>query len=184
MPPPTATGVALTLRDARPSDRRAVRGVLLAAYREYAAVLPPAVFGRYLQDLLDLDARAGTARLLVAVHAGRIVGTVTYYDDAAAEGLGWPPGWAGLRAIGVDPEARRLGVGRALVQACRERAQAAGADVLCLHSAVFMTAAVTLYEAMGFRRAPAYDFDVAERMGLDGVRPIPIHAYRLDLPTS
>jgi ribosomal protein S18 acetylase RimI-like enzyme len=182
MSPPTATGVAPTLRDARPSDRRAVRGVLLAAYREYAAALPPAVFGRYLHDLLDLDARGRAGRLLVAEHAHRIVGTATYYDDAAAEGLGWPPGWAGLRAVGVDPAARRLGVGRALVLACRERAEAAGAAVLCLHSAEFMTAAVALYEALGFRRDPTHDFDVAEHMGLDGVRPILAHAYRLDLP--
>jgi ribosomal protein S18 acetylase RimI-like enzyme len=182
MPHPTATGVAVRLRDARPSDRRAVRGVLLAAYREYAAVLPPAIFGRYLQDLLDLDARAGAARLIVAEHAGRVVGTVTFYDDAAAEGLGWPSGWSGVRALGVDPDARGLGVGRALMQTCLRRAQAAGADVVCLHSAAFMTAAVGLYEAMGFRRDPAHDFEIVERLGLDGLRPIPIHAYRLDLP--
>jgi GNAT superfamily N-acetyltransferase len=182
MPHPTATGVAVTLRDARPTDRRAVRGVLLAAYREYAAVLPPAVFGLYLQNLLDLDGRADSSRLIVAEHAGRVVGTVTYYDDAADEELGWPSGWAGLRALGVDPDARRLGVGRALLHACLEHAKAAGAGVLCLHSAAFMTAAVGLYEAMGFRRDPAHDFDVVERLGLDGLRPIPVHAYRLDLP--
>jgi ribosomal protein S18 acetylase RimI-like enzyme len=182
MPHPTATGATVKLRDARPADRRAVRGVLLAAYREYAAVLPPAVFGNYLQNLLDLDARGGTARLLVAEHARRVVGTVTFYDDADDEGLGWPSGWAGLRALGVDPDARRLGVGRTLVQACLRRAEAAGAGVLCLHSAGFMTAAVRLYEAMGFRRAPAYDFDIVERLDLDGLRPIPILAYRFDLP--
>jgi ribosomal protein S18 acetylase RimI-like enzyme/quercetin dioxygenase-like cupin family protein len=175
----SATGVEI--RDARRSDLPAVRRVLLAAYQEYAAALPPAVFGRYLSDILDVEARTRTGRLLVAEHGGRVVGTVTSYDDAAQEGFGWPSGWAGLRALGVDPAARGLGIGRALVEACRRRASAAGAPVLCLHTAGFMTAAVALYEGMGFRRDPAYDFDATSLLGLDGVGPIPILSYRLDL---
>src|SRR5215213_10693153 len=57
--PQLSPSVAVRVRDAHRSDRRAVRAVLLAAYREYAAVLPPAVFGPYLADILDLDARDG-----------------------------------------------------------------------------------------------------------------------------
>jgi hypothetical protein len=45
MPQLSPSGVAVRVRDAHRSDRRAVRAVLLAAYREYATVLPPAVFG-------------------------------------------------------------------------------------------------------------------------------------------
>jgi hypothetical protein len=77
------------------------------------------MFGPYLADILDLDARDGgpggvpsQAPAPRAFPAGgcwwpsttrRVVGTVTFYEDAAAEGLGWPPGWAGLRALGVRP---------------------------------------------------------------------------------
>ena len=193
MPQLSPSGVAVRVREAQRSDRRAVRAVLLAAYREYAAVLPPAVFGPYLADILDLDARDGGAgglkersgsppvvpgRLLVAEHDRRVVGAVTFYEDAAAEELGWPAGWAGLRALGVDPAARRLGAGRALMDACLERALAARALVLCLHTAAFMTAAVAIYEAMGFRRAPTFDFEVPA----GGAPPVAILAYRLDLP--
>ena len=102
MPKLSPAETRLSVRDARPADYPAVRGVLLAAYQEYASVLPPAAFDRYLADLLDLDGRAGTGRLLVAERDRRVKGTVTYYDDAAAEGVGWPSGWAGLRALGVD----------------------------------------------------------------------------------
>ena len=91
------------------------RAVLLAAYREYATVVPPAVFGPYLADILDLDSRDREGRLLVAEHDRRVVGAVTFYEDAAAEGLGWPAGWAGLRALGVEPRTRGLGIGRALL---------------------------------------------------------------------
>jgi ribosomal protein S18 acetylase RimI-like enzyme len=179
-----------SVADAHRSDRQAVRAVLLAAYREYAAVLPPAVFGPYLADILDLDARDGGSgglkpgspvvpgRLLVGEHDRRVVGAGTFYEDAAAEGLGWPAGWAGLRALGVDPAARRLGAGRALMDACLEHALAARAPVLCLHTAAFMTAAVAMYEAMGFRRAPTFDFEVPA----GAAPPVGILAYRLDLP--
>jgi GNAT superfamily N-acetyltransferase len=182
MPSLSLTGV--DVRDAGPSDLPAARRVLLAAYQEYAAALPPAVFGPYLADIVDVEARAGSGRVLVAEHAWRVGGTVTFYPDAAAEGLGLPAGWAGLRALGVAPSARGLGIGRALVEACLERAEAADAAVLCLHTAEFMTAAVALYERMGFGRDPAYDFDATGRFGLRGVRPIPILAYRLDLSTT
>lgn len=70
------------------------------------------------------------------------------------------------------------GIGQALVRACLERARVAGAPVLCLHTAEFMTTAVALYERLGFRRAPAYDFDATRHLGLDGVRPVPILSYR------
>ena len=45
----------------------------------------------------------------------------------------------------------------------------------------FMTAAVAIYAAMGFRRAPAFDFDATSRFALGGVRPVPVLGYRLDL---
>jgi GNAT superfamily N-acetyltransferase len=169
------------VRPAGPSDLPAARRMLLAAYQEYAATLPPAVFGRYLTDILDVESRAGSGEVLVAEHGGRVVGTVTYYPDAADEGFGWPAGRAGLRALGVEPRARGLGIGRALLEACLERALAAGAPVICLHTAEFMTAAVAIYEAAGFRREAANDFDAAGRLALEGVRPVPILAYRLGL---
>jgi predicted N-acetyltransferase YhbS len=199
MPQLSLSGVAVRVREAHRSDRRAVRGVLLAAYREYAAVLPPDVFGPYLADILDLDARVGgpgglmersgsppvvPGRLLVAEHGGRVVGAVTFYEDAAGEGLGWPAGWAGLRALGVDPAVRGHGVGRALVDACLEGARAARAPVLCLHTATFMAAAVAMYEAMGFRRAPSFDFEAASHLRLRAAHPVQLLAYRLDLPDN
>jgi GNAT superfamily N-acetyltransferase len=179
MPPLSLSGVAVPVREARDADRQAVRRVLLAAYREYAAVLPPAVFGPYLADILDLDARAQAGRLLVAEHAGQVAGAVSYYPDAADEGLGLPSGWAGLRALGVDPALRGRGIGRALVEACRRRALASGAEVLALHTGAFMLAAVALYEAMGFSRAPGFDFDAPYQPA--GARPVRVIAYRLDL---
>ncbi|HSK35475.1 MAG TPA: hypothetical protein VLA80_01955, partial [Actinomycetota bacterium] len=71
----TFTGAGI--RDAGPSDLPAARRVLLAAYQEYAATLPPAVFGRYLTDILDVEARREAGQVLVAEHRRRVAGTVT-----------------------------------------------------------------------------------------------------------
>ena len=73
---PTISRAGVEVRDAGRSELPEVRRVLLGAYREYAEALPPAVFGRYLTDILDVEGRLGTGRVLVASHGGRVVGTV------------------------------------------------------------------------------------------------------------
>ncbi len=172
---------ATTVREASEADHPAVRDLLVAAYREYAPDLPPGGMEYYLADLLDLEGRAEGSRLLVAERRGRLSGTVTFFPDAAVEGLGWPSGWAGFRALGVDPALRGLGVGRRLTRECFDLARAGGAPVLCLHTAAFMTAAVTMYEAMGFERAPEYDFDPRDLHPTDLTETISVIAYRVDL---
>ncbi|HEY2960697.1 MAG TPA: GNAT family N-acetyltransferase [Actinomycetota bacterium] len=172
---------AVSVREARAADHPAVSVLLDAAYRQYEPMMPPGGMEYYLDDLLDLDSRAGTSQLLVAEVGGRLAGTVTFFPDAAVEGLGWPHGWAGLRALGVAPALRGRGVGRRLMGECVDRARLLGVPVLCLHTAAFMTAAVALYEAMGFRRAPAYDFDPRDLIGGEAAGSITVIGYTLDL---
>jgi ribosomal protein S18 acetylase RimI-like enzyme len=66
--------------------------------------------------------------------------------------------WPELRLLAVAPEARGLGVGRALVDECARRARRLGADALGLHTSRSMRAAVRLYERLGFVREPGHDF--------------------------
>ena len=86
-----------------------------------------------------------------------MVGTVTYYppqgETVADEWSWWPKGYAYLRALGVHPQARGRGVGRALTVACVERARADGAVGIALNSVSIMPAATALYEGLGFRQA-------------------------------
>jgi GNAT superfamily N-acetyltransferase len=179
---PTISRAGVEVRDAGRSELPEVRRVLLGAYQEYAEALPPAVFGRYLTDILDVEGRVGAGRVLVASHGGRVVGTVTFYADAGLEGFGWPAGWAGLRALGVEPSARGAGVGQALVEACLERARADGAPMLRLHTAEFLTAAVAIYERLGFRRDPAFDFDGTAAWAWTAFGPSPSWPTGLTLP--
>jgi hypothetical protein len=56
--------------------------------------------------------------------------------------------------------------------------------VLGLHTAAFMPAAVAMYEAMGFRRAPSFDFEATSHLRLQDTEPVRILAYRLDLSVN
>ena len=120
-------GAAISVRDAEPEEHEAIRGLLEAAYRQFASAMPAAIYDRYIADILDLEPRVRAGSLLVAERAGRLLGTVTFYEEASAQGVGWPPGWAGLRALGVDPAVRGRGVGRSLMEACLDRAPRASA---------------------------------------------------------
>ena len=84
------------------------------------------------------------------------------------QGVGWPKGWSGGRGLAVHPDARGLGVGRALVAECERLALAAGSPVFAFHTASFMSAAVQLYEHLGYVRAPEYDLDLADHFGEGG----------------
>jgi ribosomal-protein-alanine N-acetyltransferase len=62
-------------------------------------------------------------------------------------------GEAEVLTLAVPPWARRKGIGRALMAAATGAAEAAGAKVMFLEVDVANTAAVTLYERLGFTRA-------------------------------
>lgn len=179
-----ADTVPVVIRKAGPTDEHAVRRVIASAYAEFADVLSPDLFDAYLADLLDLDSRVADATLLVAEVGGDVVGTVSFYPDAAALGFGLPAGWAAFRALAVDPAHRGLGVARALVASCIERATAVRAPVICLHTAQFMTAAVDLYERFGFERIPDFDVNADDLMEVDDPDGPLVIAYRLDLQPS
>ncbi len=166
---------AIHIRSARDTERDAVRDVTLAAYEEYAAVLPEPVWTRYRSHLLaTLDAE-GPADRIAAEQEGVIVGSVLLfpptagaYGDAAAGGDS-----PEVRLLAVLPAVRGRGVGSALMRECVRRARAAGATALGLHTMDMMQAAMRMYERMGFVPVPELDFSPAQGMLVKG--------YRLDL---
>jgi GNAT superfamily N-acetyltransferase len=153
------------VRSAAPADYAAIRQVVGAAYEQYANLIPADVFSHYLADLLDLNRHARHGHLLVVDVDGRARGFGAFYPDSSVQGFGWPPGWAGGRALAVHPAARGRGVARALLSACERLARDHGAPVFAFHTASFMTNAIALYERLGYRRAPEFDIDLAARFG-------------------
>lgn len=156
---------ALILRDATGDEPAEVPAIVEGAYTEYRQHFPPAVWRSYRQELSAVAERSATGAVIVAVRDGELVGAVTFYRDAAADGHPWPPGGASLRLLAVLVTARGTGVGRALVTECIARARRIDASFLGLHTAPFMAAANRLYAAVGFQRAPQHDFDAEEHYG-------------------
>ena len=154
-----ATMLDTTIRPMRPSDLEAIRAVLEAANAQFADLVPAPLFRAYLADVLDIESRVDRSSTLVAAHDDRLVGTITVFRDANDEGAGpaAPIGTAGIRAVAVDPAARGLGVGTRLGAAAVALARAEGATAIILHTWAVMTAAIAVYERLGFRRAPAFD---------------------------
>ena len=165
------------VRDAVPADYPAIREVVIAAYRQYADLLTLDIFAPYLADVLDLEKHARHGRLFVVETDGWVCGFGAFYPDATVQGLRWPAGWASGRALAVHPAARGNGVARTLLATCERLAREAGAPVFAFHTASFMTKAIALYERLGYRRAPEFDFDMAARYSRFGAAPIMSIAY-------
>ena len=162
------------IRDARIEELDQVALLIRDAYQEYQASFPPEVWDGYARDIMDVRGRLDSSELIVAEHAGSLVGAVTFYPDAFGSGQqGWPPGWTGVRLLAVHPDGRGLGIGRALMDECLRRSRQLGAHTLGLHTTELMAVARGMYERMGFIRVPEYDFHPGPTMVL--------MAYRLEL---
>jgi len=155
-----------------PADYPAIREVLIAAYRQYADLISLDIFSPYLADVLDLDKHARHGRLFVVEVDGWICGFGAFYPDTTVQDVGFPAGWAGGRALAVHPAARGHGVARTLIATCERLAREAGAPVFAFHTASFMTGAIALYDRLGYRRAPEFDFDMAARYSRFGAAPV------------
>jgi ribosomal protein S18 acetylase RimI-like enzyme len=150
--------VGVTVRLAREHELEAAGDLVVAAYRTHADMENS---DGYLARVRDVRGRATEVDVLVAVgDDGRLIGCVSYVRDHTSTFAEVErPGESGFRMLGVAPEARGQGVGRALVEACLERARAAGRTGLAIVTAPSWTDAQRLYERVGFRRAPERDFE-------------------------
>src|ERR1051325_6549368 len=143
-----------TLREPRADEIDDVRALLGAAYVQYEPdATNPAFRERwdpYFEEVCDVDGRTGDgSTLLVATDDDRVIGTATYYPPDAT-GDEWPRGWAVVRLVGVHPEGRGKGIGRALAEECIRRARLDGAIAVGLYTSSIMTTAQALYERIGF----------------------------------
>jgi predicted N-acetyltransferase YhbS len=168
----------VNVRRAQRQDLPAVCRLLVAAHRPYQWVMPPAAFMIFVTELIDVEARRRSAEVLVAERGERIVGTITYQGAARAP---WPGRWAIVRALAVDPEVHRQGVGGALIDSAVRCALIDRAVALGVHTAGFMTGAIALFQGRGFAPAPAYDVDLVASLNLPSPTPLPLLAHALPL---
>jgi GNAT superfamily N-acetyltransferase len=161
------------IRPVRPEEHARLGELIVAAYHSLPTRMPHRE--AYDERLRDVATRARTSCVLVAATpAGELLGGVTYVagpDDPYSENL--TEGDAGIRMLAVDPALHSRGVGRALTEACIERARAEDRRRLVLHTGDWMPAAKHLYESLSFQRDTALDFSPVPGIDLLG--------YSLDL---
>jgi ribosomal protein S18 acetylase RimI-like enzyme len=164
---------SFVIRPIEPAEYRPLGDLTVAAYHSLPAVMEHQ--DAYDVQLRDVARRAEVSCVLVAVGPnGELLGGATYVrgpDDPYSEELA--EGEAGMRMLAVDPMHHGRGVGRALTQACLERARSDGRSRFVLHTSDWMPAARHLYESLGFERVWAIDFSPAPGIDLIG--------YALDL---
>ena len=162
------------VRGARRGDAGSIEEVTLSAYQQYAAVMPPALWERYRQNIVATLAAAPPETQIVVEESGWIVGSVLLYP--AGTGIVLPGGgsmtlpFPEVRLLAVAPSARGKGIGALLIDECVRRARESGATALTLHTTDMMQAAMRLYERMGFQRAPDLDFEPAPGVTAKGFR--------------
>lgn len=115
-------------------------------------------------------------RLLVAVAGTEILGGVVHFSDMAQYGSGGTAtqerNASGFRLLAVSPEARGLGVGKALMERSIELAKERHHAQVIIHTTEAMRVAWAMYERRGFERSPDLDF-------LQGA--LPVFGFRLKL---
>jgi ribosomal protein S18 acetylase RimI-like enzyme len=124
----------------------------------------------YAPVLADVAGRADAGELLVAVDADRVLGAVLYVSPGGRYAELSGPGEGEFRMLAVDPAAQGRGVGRALVQACVERAVAAGCQAIVISVRDFAQAAQRLYDGIGFKRQPERDWSPLPHVRLLALR--------------
>lgn len=157
------------IRDARPGEFDAAAKIMLAAYEQYKAYMPPPAWEAYSKDLVDVGSRAEASQLIVAEQDGRLLGAVTFFPDAP-QGENWPDGYTYVRLLAVAPTGRGRGIGRALMEECIERSRTLQATYIALHTTGIMEVARSMYERMGFQRVPAHDFKPAPQITVEAFR--------------
>jgi ribosomal protein S18 acetylase RimI-like enzyme len=95
---------------------------------------------------------AGRAKFGVARDEGRVVGSDAYGPVGRNHPAVFPPDWAAVLLLAVDPATRGQGIGRRLTEVCVARAREDGATVIGLFTSEAMPVAQRLYEALLFTR--------------------------------
>jgi GNAT superfamily N-acetyltransferase len=162
----------MLIRDVRPDEYGAVGEMVIDVYR---SIIPG--LDEYADELRGVAERiAAGASVWAAVEDGELAGTVTYVPGPGPYAEFEDPRGAGIRMLAVLPEFRGRGIGKALVQACLDRARADGRGRVYLDTTQWMQTAQRLYQRMGFVRAPELDWEPATGMILS--------AYVYELPAT
>ncbi len=153
------------IRPARPDEQVRLGQLMVRVYAKLEGFPSPNEQPAYYDMLANVGRfteRPDTEVLVSVADDGAVQGGLVYFGDMAQYGAGGTAtretNASGFRFLAVDPEARGAGVGKALTEACLERAKARGHDQVVIHTTEPMRMAWRMYQRMGFVRSPDLDF--------------------------
>lgn len=160
---------AFEIRPARAEELSTLGNLVADAYAALPGMPTPEVQPGYYAMVRDAAARTRNPAIKViaaVTPAGELVGSADFIEDMAHYGSGGTAtrrvGASGIRLLAVAPDARGLGIGKALTRHCIEAARALGRSAVVLHTTRAMETAWRMYEQLGFRRSPDLDFRQGE----------------------
>ena len=149
----------LTYRRANASDAPNIVGLTKSAYHDYKAVLAPADWAKMEANLAKQSLFVellGKAAAFVCEIDHQLAGVIFLVPKGNPTTI-FPADWSYIRLLGVNPKYRGLGIGRKLTQLCIQQAQATNEIGVALHTSEFMSAACSMYEALGFKQEKELD---------------------------
>ncbi len=146
--------MTLQVRPATPEEYDEIGALCVRAYLPSGQRTNQPLYAK-LRECAD---RAESAVLLVALDAGRVVGSVTYCpQDSPYREIG-QAGEGEFRMLAVDPDEQGRGIGKVLIRDCVDRAREEGCHAVVVSSAAWMRAAHYRLEEAGFVRTPERDW--------------------------
>lgn len=139
----------LRLDDFGPADAKAVDALGVEAFEQFSSEYED--WPGFQARISAMSSLAQAGEVIVARHGDHIVGAVAYIGPHKPKSAFFAPEWAIMRMLVVSPQARGQGIGRALAEACIQRAQRDGARVIGLHTSPIMAVALPMYLRMGFQ---------------------------------
>ncbi len=154
------------IRKADPSEFKSIGLLVSTVYSKLEGfpkqeALP--TYYKQLRNVGDMTDNPGTQLFIAVGDNNKPLGAVVYFDDMqnyGSKGMASSiKNAAGFRFLAVDPEARGLGIGRALSMHCIELAKKTGQEKLIIHSTKAMAVAWQMYLKIGFKRVDYLDFE-------------------------
>ena len=169
----------MEIRPIRDNEHAELGQITVRSYRHLAG---GESLGSYEEVLVDVTSRTRDCEVFVALSdEGRLMGGVTYVPGPGTSMSEFTdPTAAGIRHLAVDPQFQGSGAGRALVDACIERARDQHRDCVRLHSTPPMVIARAMYERLGFVHTPEFDLFFDEEP-YSPEEPLHLIAYALTL---
>lgn len=145
----------MTIRTATTNDYPAIRELTHAAYIEAGHIDPTS---QYATQLTDISGR--TEGLYVAEVDGQIAGSVNIALPGSSMAEVAYDNELEFRMLAVHPGFQGQGIGRALVTYVLQMARDHHLDGVAITTMASMTAAQTMYEKLGFKRAADRDWNL------------------------